>query len=347
MPAATPPEPVEKSEPAISRPTQSLKHLVLTAVILVVIVALLVVAAQVFDSNDQSAANWINGVAAALSGLNVALTFFILRAAFGQLAVLHQDMESQEARHNAALLTQEQRRLEEAEQAKAELARQEQRHAEESARAQAQLAIQTTAAQIAQESARQAQREAARTRLDLTAPRCSVELASVSVNLYRRETKEPRLIDEDTRLDEDVEAQLLEVSLTFNIRNWTNAPITYSLGSPWENVGSHILYPETPHTLFWNYRASVDHWMRMSQGEASIGNINGVTKDSPTLVTLWVPVSNLENTVNDMHRWDSHIMPITINRLSVIAHPGSQISKYCRKITYFERDWVPLQEPSE
>ncbi|GAA3891946.1 hypothetical protein GCM10022243_66100 [Saccharothrix violaceirubra] len=128
-------------------------------------------------TEGRAALQRFNGIAATLSGLNVALTFFILRAALGQLDVLHQDMNNQEARHREALQAQEQRRVEEEEQAQTELTRQEKRHADESGRAQAQLAnaqaqlaLQANSVQIAQASAMQAQREAARTRLDFTAP---------------------------------------------------------------------------------------------------------------------------------------------------------------------------------
>ncbi|GAA3891939.1 hypothetical protein GCM10022243_66090 [Saccharothrix violaceirubra] len=164
------------------------------------------------------------------------------------------------------------------------------------------------------------------------------------MNLYRQGSQEPQEIQDDLKLDEEVNKQYLEVIITFTIKNWGREPVTYSLGSPWENTGSYILYPDAPQRLWWKYRTSVDHWMRISTGEASIYR-SEERPDGPTnLITLWVPVDNLDSTVNDMHKWDSYIMPITVNRLSVVAHPGTRISTTARKITHFKREWIPLRE---
>jgi hypothetical protein len=59
--------------------------MVLTTVAAIVV---LVVVAQVYSATDQRANNWIGGVAALVAGLNVLLTFYLLRTAQRQVGIV-------------------------------------------------------------------------------------------------------------------------------------------------------------------------------------------------------------------------------------------------------------------
>ncbi|GAA3684506.1 hypothetical protein GCM10022267_84120 [Lentzea roselyniae] len=108
----------------------------------------------VWRKDAQYAGNWVNAIAALGAILNVLLTLYILRAALGQLEHLREDLHAREKAHEL-----------QAQQARVDLER-----------TMRQLDTQTEALALARSDAQQAQRETAMARLDVAAPRCSLQL---------------------------------------------------------------------------------------------------------------------------------------------------------------------------
>lgn len=133
--------------------------------ITVAAIALLVVAAQVYSTSDQRANNWIGGIAALVAGLNVLLTFYLLRTAQRQVGILRDDLKDQADRHRQDQQAQELRHSDDMK-----------KSAEELKNTRDLLSHLSDDLASAREDAQNSRRETAKSRLDLLAPKCSLAL---------------------------------------------------------------------------------------------------------------------------------------------------------------------------
>lgn len=297
-------------------------------------VLLPVIAIQLLLRKDgQYAGNWINGISAVIAALNLLLTFFILRAALGQLDHLRRDLNAREIAHQAELKEREERRAQEAEQARTELEN-----------TQRLLTTQTEALALARSDAQKAHRETAKTRLDLLAPRCTVTLSSVGVTLFPYNTQDGILVAEDSVIKDGVDNTRLEIAYTFTVENWGDLPVYCSLGSPWneELWGQNVLQPKSTMKIQWVSRHFLRHWVKIARGEFEASNY--AEGQHPALTELLVGVSNIGHDVYDLFRWAMILTPITVREFDIVVHSSEDQLKRSPKLAVPKRQYVPLAE---
>jgi hypothetical protein len=291
-----------------------------------------VVAVQLLLRKDgQYAGNWINGISAVVAALNLLLTFFILRAALGQLDHLRRDLNAREFAHRVELKEREDRRVQEAEQARAELEN-----------TQRLLATQTEALALARSDAQKAHRETAKTRLDLLAPRCTVTLSSVGVTLFPYNAQDGTLVVEDSVIKEGVDNTRLEIAYTFTVENWGDLPVYCSLGSPWNEAhwGQTVLQPKSTINIQWVSKNVLRHWVKIARGEFEASNYP--EGQHPALTELLVGISNIGHDVYDLFRWAMILTPITVREFDVVVHSSENQLLRSPKFAVPKRQYIPL-----
>jgi hypothetical protein len=330
-PAVEPTKPADVSSPRLQG------KLWLFAVVSLAVVGILVLVAQRYSNTEQYAENWIAGIAAGISVLNVLLTFYLLRTAQVQLGILRDDLHDQGIRHEREMEAQEARRLQEAQQARADL---------ESM--QALLDAQTEALALARSDAQEAQRETAMSRYDLSAPRCSIRPLRAAVMLRKHGSGEPDIkITEDKELPTDVDNYTLTVHLTFNIKNWGQEPIYYFLGGRLEPTGYFVLDPGQEEAFSREVSHSVRQWMAIAKGEINVEGQAAFIESDPARIEVPVNVNEIGNGVVDMHTWGGSVMPITVQEFGVVAHAGAEILKRAHPIAFRKRDYVHLRQEQD
>lgn len=306
------------------------KHPAFVAATLLALVIFLVWAAQKWSKSDQTAGNWVNGIAAAVAVMNVLLTFYLLRTAQVQLGVLRDDLQDQRVRHEAELEAQERRRIDEADQARADL-----EHTQQL------LDAQSAALALARSDAQQAHLETAKTRLDLSAPKCSIELDRVDSYAQMEENKERiHVMINSLDLQREFDRYSVEVKYTFRIHNWGNEPIIFSTGDP-VAPNSGLVYPDTDARISFSFRHSVQDWLAIADKKRGLFNFDA---SSAALFEFYVNVNNIGGDVNDVHTWNNFIVPLAASEYGIWVRTGDELSKMARQVFTRKRNYLSLTE---
>lgn len=291
--------------------------------VILVVFGLVLTVQLVWRKDAQYAGNWVNGIAALGAVLNVLLTLYILRAALGQLDHLREDLHAREK----ALELQ-------AQQARADLER-----------TMRQLDTQTEALALARSDAQQAQRETAMARLDVAAPRCSLQLyPHTAVTIYGAGEPEGRTFNFPPMRLEDHQ-YILKVELAFILRNWGDEPVSYSAGYPFENpVSGAVLVPGQEVTLRCEVQGNPHQWIRIARNETSVPSY--AERDAnPWWMRVAVVVDSMGVDVVDTLVWGGEVRPVEVNGDSLRILEGEIIN--ARHAAVRHRDYVALRKAAE